>query len=210
MPCLNALFTPEDQDLVRNFGLTMSVTSLVFCTVALWVFLTQPDIATRRKSVVTGSTATNSTRNSGQGRPSVDGFNLRASIAEMGSSFHQFVERAKAGKLLAGHSKANRWKLVLFAGAWVNALYSMIYDIMDIQNPVGCRGEAIILRYQPFAVLKAAINFWVHFFVRAACLVALDWSPFGCSLIRCPTFHVRSPFSSWATLLETCTFLRLE
>src|SRR3546814_14265338 len=63
----------------------------------------------------------------------------------------QFFQRAKEGRLMSGHSKAQIWKIVLFVGAWVNALVSMIYDSMDIENPVGCRGEAIILRYAPMA-----------------------------------------------------------
>src|SRR5690554_1806670 len=105
VPCENVLFTPRDQSTIRVFGLVMSVTSLVFCTVAVWVFLTQPDITMRRKSLITGSTATNSTRNSGQGHGAEQSF-----LSRMGESFNNFVERAKSGRLMSGHSKAQMWK----------------------------------------------------------------------------------------------------
>lgn len=100
VPCLNVLFTPDDQRMVREFGLTMSVLSFIFCSVALWVFLSMPDVVRRKSVPVTSTTAKSSRPNS---RGSMFG-DLRLS-----ESIQNFAANVKSGRLFANYSKAQIW-----------------------------------------------------------------------------------------------------
>jgi hypothetical protein len=94
------LFTPDDQRMVRQFGVTMSVLSFFFCSVALWVFLSMPDVVRRKSTPATSATA-KSSRQMSRGSMLAD---LRLS-----ESIQNFAANVKSGRLLAGYSKAQIW-----------------------------------------------------------------------------------------------------